>query len=131
MAWLLPPLPPNFEAALRDVHGKRIESRLAAAERLGRAEDGERPRALAGLFELLSDPQPSVRATALAGLGMLAEPEALPRVLAALRTELPEVRELAALAAAQIGGEEALTALRESLHSDAPEVRFQAVAALA
>jgi HEAT repeat protein len=130
MAWLLPPLPPNFEAALRDVHGKRVESRLAAAERLGRADDVERPRALAGLFTLLSDAQPSVRATALAALGMLAAPEALPRVLTALREDLPEVRELAALAAAQIGGDEAITALREALHSEAPEVRFQAVAAL-
>jgi HEAT repeat protein len=128
MAWLLPPLPPNFEAALRDVHGKRIESRLAAAERLGRANDGERARALAGLLTLLDDAQPSVRATALAGLGMLGAPEALPRVLKALREEPPEVRELAALAAAQIGGEEAM---REALHSDAPQVRFQAVAALA
>jgi HEAT repeat protein len=131
MAWLLPPLPPNFEAALRDVHGKRIESRLAAAERLGRADGEERPRALAGLLTLLQDPQPSVRATALAALGMLGAPDALPRVLELLRTDLPEVRELAALAAAQIGGDEAIAALREGLHSDAPEVRFQAVAALA
>jgi HEAT repeat protein len=131
MAWLLPPLPPNFEAALRDVHGKRVESRLAAAERLGRAEDGERTRALEGLLTLLDDAQPSVRATALAALGMLAASEALPRVLKALREELPAVRELAALAAAQIGGDEAVAALREALQSDAPEVRFQAVAALA
>jgi HEAT repeat protein len=131
MAWLLPPLPPNFEAALRDVHGKRVESRLAAAERLGRADEHERARALAGLLTLLDDAAPSVRATALAAIGILGAHEALPRVLRALREDLPEVRELAALAAAQIGGDEALSALREALRSEAPAVRFQAVAALA
>jgi HEAT repeat protein len=131
MAWLLPPLPPNFEAALRDVQGKRVESRLAAAERLGHADDGERPRALEGLKQLCSDPHPSVRATALAGLGMLRVDDALDIILAALHDAAPEVRELATLAAAQIGGDAVVLEMRKALGSEAPEVRFQAVAALA
>ena len=131
MAWLLPPLPPKFEAALRDVRGKRIESRLAAAERLGRADEHERPRALEGLLTLCKDEQPAVRATALAALGGLGAHEALPTVLGALKDDAPQVRELAAVAAGQIGGDAALSAMRDALHSPAPEVRFQAVCAVA
>ncbi|HEX6243229.1 MAG TPA: HEAT repeat domain-containing protein [Polyangiales bacterium] len=131
MAWLLPPLPPNFEAALRDVRGRRVESRLSAAERLGRADADERVRAIEGLRVLSGDAHPSVRATALAGLGMLEAREALDLVLAGLHDGAPEVRELATLAAAQIGGDEVVEAMRTALASEAPEVRFQAVAALA
>jgi HEAT repeat protein len=131
MAWLLPPLPPNFEAALRDVRGRRVESRLSAAERLGRADEAERERAIEGLRALSADPHPSVRATALAALGMLGAREALELVLAGLHDAAAEVRELAALAAAQIGGDEVIDAMRAALSSAAPEVRFQAVAALA
>jgi HEAT repeat protein len=131
MAWLLPPLPPNFEAALRDVRGRRVESRLAAAERLGRADGDERARAIEGLRVLSADAHPGVRATALAALGGLGAREALELVLTALHDTMPEVRELAALAAAQIGGDEVVAAMRAALGSPAPEVRFQAVAALA
>jgi len=131
MAWLLPPLPPTFAAALRDVKGKRPESRVAAAERLGRASDDERGEAIAGLLDLARDAHPSVRATAIASLGALAAEDALPLLLEALDDPAPEVRELAAVAAAQVGGPEALTALVRALAHKAPEVRFQAVAALA
>jgi HEAT repeat protein len=153
MSWLLPPLPPKFEAALRDVRAKRPESRVAAAERLGRADPEQRAEALAGLRSLARDEHPSVRATALAALGtmiergMLAtepdvdargpatEPdvdiETLDLVLGAFSDAAPEVRELAALAAARIGGTRALAALREALRSPAPEVRFQAADAIA
>ncbi len=130
MSWLLPPLPPNFEAAIRDVHAERPESRVASATRLGHAGGAERPRALAGLCELLGDRHPSVRSAALAGLGALREPSALPRVVAHFDDPACEVRELAALAATQIGGPLAATALREALRDGAPEVRFQAVAGL-
>lgn len=131
MAWLLTPLPPNFEAALRDVQGKRVESRVQAAERLGHANADERARAIEGLVVLSNDPHPSVRATALAGLGMLGAHEAVSTVLNSMYDPTAEVRELAALAAAQIGGEEVVLAMRKALASEAPEVRFQAVAALA
>jgi HEAT repeat protein len=131
MAWPLPPLAPHFEAALRDVRAQRPEMRMAAAARLGQAEDDERERALDSLLGLASDGHPDVRATALTALGMLADPRALDRVLSHLEDEVPAVREYAALAAAQIGGDRALDALRKALRSDTPQVRFQAVAGVA
>lgn len=131
MSFLLSPLPPTFEAALRDVHGKKPESRVAAAERLGRADDAERERALTGLRELVGDAHPSVRATAISSIGALEAQDALDVVLAAFDDSAPEVRELAALSAAKIGGQQAIAALREALQSEAPELRFQAVSAVA
>ncbi|HYJ10083.1 MAG TPA: HEAT repeat domain-containing protein [Polyangiaceae bacterium] len=131
MNWGLPPLPPNFGAALRDVHAKRPESRMAAAERLGRAEGDEREGAVGGLRTLASDLHPGVRATALAALGLLGGELELPVVLAGFTDPAAEVREFAALAAAQIGGHGAVTALRTALTNEAPEVRFQAAAGLA
>lgn len=124
-------LPPKFEAALRDVRAQRPESRIAAAERLGRAEGNERERALDGLLALSTDTHPSVRATALAGLGVLAEPRGLDAALARIDDASPEVRELAIIAAAQIGGPRAVAALHAALESNAPEVRFQAIAGIA
>jgi HEAT repeat protein len=131
MAWPLPQLAPNFEAALRDVGAQRPEARMAAAERLGHASDDERERALEGLLDLTGDGHPDVRATALTALGMLGDARGLEQVLAHLDDAVPAVREYAALAAAQIGGEQALEALRQALRHDTPQVRFQAVAAVA
>ena len=131
MSWLLPPLPPNFRAALRDVSAVRPESRMAAAERLGRADGDERDEALAGLEQLASDVHPGVRATALAALGLVGGEEDLGVVIAALDDAAAEVREFAALAAAQIGGDRALTILEGALRSPQPEVRFQAAAGVA
>ena len=56
MSWLLPPLPPNFNAAIRDVNAERPESRVAAAERLGQlrvavAEVVHQPAIAAGLLD--------------------------------------------------------------------------------
>lgn len=130
MSWLLPPLPPNFEAAVRDVHAERPESRVAAAERLGRASDIERPRAISGLCELLGDKQPHVRSAALSSLGALGEASVIDRVVKHFDDPVCQVRECAALAASQIGGPKAIEALRHALTSPAPEVRFQAVAGL-
>jgi HEAT repeat protein len=131
MNWLLPPLAPNFGAAIRDVHAQRPESRIAAAERLGRAEGEELAAALGGLSELAGDVHAGVRATAMAALGLIGGEDQLDVVLAAFEDEAPEVRELAAVAAAQIGGEAALRYLTRALGSDRPEVRFQAVAGVA
>lgn len=131
MSWLLPQLPPNFRAALRDVHAVKAESRMAAAERLGRAEGDEREEAIAGLEQLAADVHPGVRATALAALGLVGSEEDLGVVIAAFEDDAAEVREFAALAAAQIGGDRALALLERALSSPAPEVRFQAVAGVA
>jgi HEAT repeat protein len=128
----LPPLPPHFHAALRDVEAKRPESRMAAAERLGRAEgEDERRAALPGLARLAKDAHAGVRAAALAGLGLLADESQLEVVQAGLDDPFPEVREFAALALAQIGGEHALSALTLALTHQAAEVRFHAATALA
>lgn len=131
MNWLLPPLPPKFEAALRDVRARKPESRMAAAERLGRAEGEELERARAGLRELAGDVHPGVRATALAAIGLVGGEDELDVVLHALLDEAAEVREFATVAAAQIGGERALAGLTKALTSREPEVRFQAVAGIA
>ena len=131
MSWLLPPLPPNFRAALRDVRAVRPESRMAAAERLGRADGDEREEALPGLEQLAADVHPGVRATALAALGLVGGEEDLGVVIAALDDDAPEVREFAALAAAQIGGDRALAVLEGALRNPQPEVRFQAAAGVA
>jgi len=131
MSWLLPPLPPTFTAALRDVHAQRPESRMAAAERLGRAEGDERGDALRGLSALAVDIHPGVRATALAALGMVGGEDEMDVIIAGLGDASPEVREFAALAAAQIGGDRAVACLVGALASPAPEVRFQAVAGIA
>jgi HEAT repeat protein len=131
MGWLLPALPPNFAAALRDVQARTVEARLAAAERLGRAEGDELEPAIDGLLELLSDVHPGVRASALAGLGGVGRESELPSVAALLTDVAAEVRELAAVALAQIGGEDAAQCLLEALTSTEPEVRFQAAAGLA
>jgi len=131
MSWLLPPLPPKFEAALRDVRAQRPESRMAAAERLGRAEGEELSPALAGLSQLAGDVHPGVRATALAALGLIGGEDEMDIVIAGLGDVSPEVREFAALAAAQIGGDRAVACLATALESPEPEVRFQAVAGIA
>jgi len=128
----LPPLPPHFHAAVRDVEAKRPESRMAAAARLGRAEgDEERRAALSGLTRLAKDAHAGVRATAMAGLGALGEESVLDVVLPGLEDPFPEVREFAALALGQIGGPRALEALKGALHHRAAEVRFHAATAVA
>jgi HEAT repeat protein len=131
MSWLLPSLPPKFSAALRDVHARTHEARLAAAERLGRADGEEVEPAVDGLLELLSDVHPGVRATALAALGAIGRESELPSIAALLTDQAAEVREIAVVALAQIGGEDAAQCLLEALTSTEPEVRFQAVAGVA
>ena len=131
MNWLLPPLALKFEAALRDVTAVKPESRMAAAERLGRAEGEQRQRALDGLTRLARDAHPGVRATALAAIGLVGGEDELDVVIAGVADEAAEVREFAMLAAAQIGGDRALACLHKALSSRSPEVRFQAVAGVA
>jgi HEAT repeat protein len=130
MSWLLPPLPPKFEAALRDVHAKGVDARIAAAQRFGRASIEERDLAVAGLAELLLDTHPSVRSSALLGLSSLRAHEHAPAIAERLDDPSPQVRELATIALADLGGETAESSLRGALHHEAPEVRFQAVAGL-
>ncbi len=131
MSWLLPPLPPKFEAALRDVDAQHPESRMAAAERLGRADGDEREPALSALARLASDAHAGVRATAFAALALVGGERELDLLIAGLDDRASEVREFAALALAQVGGARAIASLVAALARPEPELRFQAVAAVA
>src|SRR5689334_2404161 len=104
MMWLLPPLPPTFDAALRDVRAQGWEARVAAAERLGRASPEERERALPGLLTLAEDRDARVRAETLASLRQLADPSVLPTVRARVDDSDPRVRELAVVALGALRG---------------------------
>jgi HEAT repeat protein len=128
MSWLLPPLPPTFEAALRDVHGRKPESRIAAAERLADASHERRDEALAGLRALAADRDARVRAAAAHALGELGDLRALPDLVRLLDDQDALVRELAVVALGDVGEDEACAELHAALRSRHPEVRFQAVA---
>jgi HEAT repeat protein len=122
----LPPLRPNFEAAVRDVAANNPALRIQAAERLGDATDDERVRALDPLRAMLSDRDARVRAAAVVACGRLRSAE-LSRALIALIDDVsPLVREVAVVALAHVGGEAAIAAVRDALRSDHPETRFQA-----
>lgn len=128
----LPPLPPTFDAALRDVNARAPRFRLAAAERLAAAGETEVGQALEALQVLLRDEFGPIRAAAAVGLGELAPPgdEALLSVLReALRDEHAEVRQAALASAARIDASPKW--LKTHLKADGPALRFAAVVALA
>jgi HEAT repeat protein len=127
MSWLLRPLPPNFEAALRDVHARRPESRIAAAERLAEPEPKRKEEAARALVALSNDRDARVRAAGVRGLQELGDPRVLDDLLARLEDADPLVREIAVVAVGAVGGPETCQALRTALRSRHPEVRFQAV----
>lgn len=127
MSWLLPPLPPTFEAALRDVRARRPESRVAAAARLGTADGEQRDAAADGLQQLAQDKDARVRAAAVRSLQQLAVGGTLPALLQCLEDSDAFVRELAVVAVGAVGGAAACEALRAAMRSRHPEVRFQAV----
>jgi HEAT repeat protein len=129
MSFLLPPLPPTFEAALRDVVARAPELRIAAAERLGEAGPEFRERAIGSLHALAEDPDPRVRGSAVKALGLLADFTSLPTLRERLDDPDAAVRELAVVALEALELPGALDALRDALGSHHPEVRFQAVVA--
>jgi HEAT repeat protein len=128
MSWLLPPLTPTFEAALRDVRAHGPEARAAAAERLGQPEPKQAQAALRGLLTLAEDASVGVRAAAVRSLKELGDGQALECLLARLDDPDALVRELAVVAIGEVGGDRAQAALRRALRSPHAEVRFQAVA---
>jgi HEAT repeat protein len=129
VSFLLPPLPPTFEAALRDVTARKPELRIAAAQRLAEPEPEARERALDGLAALADDPDPRVRASAVRSMTQLAEPTLLPELCDKLEDPDGGVRELAVVALEALDDPAALSALEQALGSTHPEVRFQAVVA--
>lgn len=152
---LLPPLPPTFEAALRDVTAKTRDARIAAAERLAQAELEQFEAASAGLCTLSADKDPTVRSAAVRALGRIelqadahaehssgersAQADAITKASRALIDRLEDsdgrVREQAAVALGEIGAvrdhprhQAIQRALERGLESPHPEVRFQALA---
>ena len=119
-------MPPNFEAALRDVRARDHAARVAAAERLATPEPERKSEALSGLLALAEDIDARVRAAAVRGLQELGDGAGLPALLARLADGDPLVRELAVVALGRIGGTDACNALRTALRSRHAEVRFQA-----
>ena len=131
MSWLLPPLEPHFEAALRDVHARTTEARTAAAKRLGKPEQGRQLDAERGLLMLLEDPQTVVRGAALRSLRDIGSEATHGPVLARIEDPDPLIRELAVIALANIEHPHRASALLQALARPEPEVRFQALGACA
>lgn len=127
MSFLLPPLPPHFEAALRDVTARTPTAREAAATRLGRPEAGREREAEAGLLRLLADHLPQVRAAALRSLAEIGSASAHDAVRACLEDPDALVRELSVVALAGIDHPARADALLAALDHPAPQVRFQAI----
>jgi len=131
MSWLLPPLPPHFEAALRDVRAKAMEARMAAARRLSQPDAGQEQEAREALITLTRDRDARVRATAVEGLTEVGNAEDHGRLLECLDDDDPLVRELSVVALSTIehaARDELLLGALESRH---PEVRFQALSCCA
>ena len=101
MAWLLPQLPPSFDAALRDAAAKRVEARIAAAKRLSFPEEGREDDARAALVKLCEDTVPMVRMEAVRSLGDVGG--GLDALVPRVDDEDARVRELAVISLAETG----------------------------
>ena len=60
-------MPPTFAAALRDVRAKSRDARIAAAERLARADEAELSEAVKALCVVSGDAEAIVRAAGIRG----------------------------------------------------------------
>lgn len=127
MSWLLTPLTPTFEAALRDVTARGEEARIAAARRLAAPEPSQAPRAREGLARLASDPVAAVRAAAIEAMAEIGADSCLAVLAERMADPNPTVRELALLAVSSAHGDDATDHIRRALRSPHPELRFQAV----
>lgn len=122
----LPPLRPNFDAAVRDVAAKNPAMRIQAAERLGDATDEERALVATPLRTMLADRDARVRAAAIEACGRVQSSELVGEVIARINDADPLVREVAVVALARLGGVAATAAVRDALTSEHAETRFQA-----
>ncbi|MFT5356454.1 MAG: HEAT repeat protein [Polyangiales bacterium] len=125
----LGPLPPNFDAALRDVHAKGGEYREAAARVLGDPPPGRETEAREGLITLLSDIYGPIRALAADGLGDVGDELDLELLLACTEDEHADARASSIIAAAKIDPSDALW-LEGKLEDEHPRVRIAALDAL-
>lgn len=128
MSLLLPPLPPTFDAALRDVTAKSPLARVAAAQSLASPEPERAQTALDGLLRLADDTDASVRRAAMQALRDLANDRGFSCLVDHLDDRDPLTRELAVCALGALRGQRVESALLTALQSDDAAVRFQAVA---
>lgn len=131
MSWLLPPLPPHFDAALRDVSAKAVEARMSAARRLSQPDAGRQDEARSALNALTRDRDARVRATAVEGLTEVGTVDDHPRLLECLDDVDALVRELSVVALSMIDHPSRDELLLRALDSRHPEVRFQALSCCA
>jgi len=123
----LPPLPPTFEAALRDVDATRPDFRVAAARRLASAADDEEARLAAdALRRACLDADAAVREAALLSAAQLAREDLVSAAEGALGDPHPLVRRAAAVALGEIGGPRALALLGAAARSPHWEARADA-----
>lgn len=127
---LLPPLPPNFDAALRDSGARDGKWRLAAAHRLAAPPEGREGDACRGLVRLANDELGPIRAAALRSLESLGDPRGLAVAKRRMDDEHDAVRQAALRAAAAID-DDALEWLPAMAQDPRPEMRAQAVLAVA
>jgi len=124
---VISPLPPTFDAALRDVRAEQPRFRGAAAARLAEPPAGRRDDAIRGLLLLAEDPIGAVREAAFESLGALGAIEATSLLLARLDDSHPGARQAALLAVGRISPERGAEAATALLEDSRPEMRFASI----
>ena len=124
---MIPPLAPNFEAALRDVRAQQPGFRKAAAHRLADPPPERMGEAVRGLLLLSGDADGGVRAAALESLGSLEAQESKTVVRRALDDPHPGVRQAAVLALGRIDPAGAAIEVAPLLGDPRPDLRFAAL----
>ncbi|MDX2054393.1 MAG: HEAT repeat domain-containing protein [Polyangiaceae bacterium] len=127
----LSPLPRTLEAALRDVHDKKVPVRRSALADLQRY--ATEPEARAELRRVLhQDAAPVVRREVAAAMGATGLKEFTEALLRATTDPALEVRQMAVLALGEVRAEgpQVVRALEKFLDSEGPAFRFQSLLAL-
>ena len=124
---MIPPLAPNFDAALRDVGARQPRFRAAAAARLAEPPPERRDEAIQGLLSLARDEVGAVREAAYESLGALGAIEGLSTLLEAFDDEHMGARQTAVLAVGRVAPGQGANAVATLLEDPRPEMRFSAV----
>lgn len=124
---MIPPLPPTFDAALRDVRADKASFRRAAASRLSEPPDGRRLEAIEGLRALARDPDGEVRALAFESLGLLQATDVVETLLLGFEDSYPAARQAAVMALGRIDPDQARDRVAALLRDPRPDMRFCAL----
>ncbi len=103
MSLLIPQLPPNFDAALRDVTSKKEEFRFMAVKALASAPDGREHEAGEALLPCTLDVSLRVRQMSVIHLGLLRYPGAVQKLQERVDDSHADVRQAALIALSQVG----------------------------